>query len=120
MKTKTKVVLAVSYAIFFLPRIAGAWQVESVFGVTIDSSNGSILSNYLGVFLSFIYGISGSLIILRLVSAGFMYIQAQGNPNQVEMAKKRVKKALEGLAIVFLAFLFVQLFSNDLLLKFIY
>jgi len=106
--------------LFLLPSLVGAWQVESVFGVTIDSANGATMGNYVGVMLGFIYSISGVLIVIRIISSGYGYVQANGNPQKIERAKHMLQHAFEGLAIIFLAVLFAQFVGSDLLTKYIY
>ncbi|GEM_PF-2699130 len=123
MKNKTKEtdfrVLVFPLFIFF-PSLVGAWQVESVFGVTIDSANGATMGNYIGVILGFIYSISAVLIVIRIIGAGYQYIQSNGNPQKIERAKHMLQHAFEGLAIIFLAVLFAQFVGSDLLTKYIY
>lgn len=121
LQTKTqKILVFFGSLLFLLPTLAGAWQVESVFGVTIDSANGFIMGKYLDAMLGFIYSISGGLIVLRMMSGGYGYIQAGGNPQKIEKAKHTIKHAAEGLAIIFLAVIFAQVFSNNLVAGYLY
>lgn len=103
----------------FLPSISLAWQVESIFGFTVDSQK-TPLGSFIDQLLYFIYSLSGSLILLRLVIAGYEYMSAKGNPQLVKQAKNKIWHAAEGLLIIIGAFLFAQIIGGDIVTNYLY
>ncbi len=106
--------------LILLPSTSFAWQVESIFGFTVDSEKGPVLGSFIDNILTFIYSISGILIMLRIILAGYEYMTSQGNPQLVKVAKDKIWHAVQGLLIVFSAFLFAKLIGGDLLINYLY
>lgn len=67
--------------------------------------------NLISSLINFAIGIIGSLAVILLIVAGFMFMAAQGNQQQIDNAKEVVKYAVIGLAAAFLSYtiiVFVQ------------
>lgn len=120
IKINSKKIVAFFLVLFVYPTFSFAWQVETIFGFTVDSEKGPVIGNFIDNTLNFIYALSGFLIILRLTLAGFDYMNSKGNPQQTKKAKDKIWHAVEGLLIIFGAFLFAQLVGGDILTKYIY
>ncbi len=75
-----------------------------------DDENTPIVSFLLSV-IDFATIIVGSIAIILLIVAGFMFMFAQGNQQEVDEAKDIVKYAVIGLIVIFLSYIitiFVQ------------
>lgn len=58
--------------------------------------------------------IAGGFIIIMIVFAGFKYLTARGNPQQVHEANKALIWALAGVAVIILAWSIVAIIANTL------
>ena len=58
--------------------------------------------------------IAGGFIIIMFVFAGFKYLTARGNPQQVHEANKALLWALAGVAVIVLAWAAVEIVANSL------
>ncbi|MFA6594154.1 MAG: hypothetical protein WCT16_02740 [Candidatus Buchananbacteria bacterium] len=66
----------------------------------LKSIGGGTLPTIVGGVVTVILGILGTLLVLLLIYAGFMWMTAQGNEKKVEEAKKIIYNAVIGLVIV--------------------
>jgi len=69
------------------------------------SSFGTTLEDWIPNFYLWAVGIAGSLAILMLIYAGYLYATSTGNPEQSNLAKEYIIGALSGLAFLLLAFI---------------
>ncbi|MEI6221316.1 MAG: hypothetical protein WCP97_00970 [bacterium] len=86
----------------------------------MNSDKGPVVGAFIDGVLNVIYGMSGLLIVSRIVMGGYAYMNARGNPQEVKLAKKKIWHAVEGLLIIFCAFIFAQLVGGDILTRFLY
>ncbi|MBI4457696.1 hypothetical protein HY633_01905 [Candidatus Uhrbacteria bacterium] len=62
------------------------------------------LPTIIGGIISGFLGFLGTIFVVLMIYAGYLYMTAQGNEDQVEQAKSLIKNAVIGMVIVFLAF----------------
>ncbi len=67
----------------------------------------SPIVKFLVAMINFAVSIIGSIAVLLLVIAGFMFMFAQGNQQSIDNAKEVVKYAVIGLVVTFLSFIIV-------------
>ncbi|MEK9152326.1 MAG: hypothetical protein AAB692_03080, partial [Patescibacteria group bacterium] len=60
-------------------------------------------------------GLLGTVFVVLMIYAGYLYMTAQGNEEQVEKAKGLIKNAVIGLVIVFTSYM-IQFFVFDYLI----
>ncbi|MBI4457697.1 hypothetical protein HY633_01910 [Candidatus Uhrbacteria bacterium] len=68
-----------------------------------DTSQGDVAAT-VGSLIGGLLGFVGVIFLVLMVYAGFLYMTAQGNEDQVEKAKTLIKNAIIGIVIVFLAY----------------
>lgn len=69
---------------------------------------GTNLTSYSEKLYIWSIGIAGSLAIIMLIYAGYLYVTSMGNPDQINSAKEIIIGALSGLALLILASLILQ------------
>jgi hypothetical protein len=90
-----------------LPVLAGGSQGSCATGeveIPNDPGSGGAIVFYLKLFLKFLNGLIGAIIILVLVVAGIQYITSVGEPANVKSAKKRVMNATIALVLYLMMF----------------
>lgn len=83
----------VGFFYFFKKQLISADPSSELF----DSSS---LQNYLEKFMPWIVSVSGSLAIIVLIYAGYLYVTSAGNVDQVNKAKEFITGTLIGLAFL--------------------
>src|SRR5574344_327101 len=78
-------------------------QDSALMGATVMSGNTS-LSNILSVLISSILGFLGIIFLFLTIAAGFKWMSARGNEEEVKKAKSSMKNAIIGLLIVIAAY----------------
>lgn len=68
----------------------------------------AIFNNIVGVVLAF----AGIVLFIMLISGGFKYITAGGDPKGVEEAKKTLTYAIGGMVLLAAAFLILRFFEQ--------
>lgn len=69
---------------------------------------GSVFSN----IVSLILGFAGIVLFIMLLSGGFKYITAGGDPKGVESAKKTLTYAIGGIVVIALSYLILNLIQT--------
>lgn len=64
--------------------------------------------------LSVILGISGGIVILLIIRAGYKLMFSQGNPEKVQEARDELTSAIVGLLFIIFSFVLLQFITNDL------
>lgn len=87
----------------------GQEGVQLSTGECIPTDNETDLSEnpiivYLGRIINFLMGGIGIVMVAVIVWAGYDYMTSQGDPQQVEMAKKRISLAVTGIIMYILSF----------------
>lgn len=84
----------------------------------IDTSGlphqGGVSMADLNKILQIVFGLAASIALLVIVIAGFRYIVAQGDPNNVSQAKRAILYAVIGLLVSLAAFSIVTLVLRDI------
>jgi hypothetical protein len=96
MMKKCKNVLSTiqtSFILQFVPLISFA-QIKNPLGNVTDIP--TIISN----FLSYVVKIGGVVAIFAFIYVGFLFVKAQGNPTEIENAKKTFVTVCIGVAIL--------------------
>lgn len=75
---------------------------------TSDVAKLSDLENVFGRVVEVILALAGIVLFIVLLSGGFKYITAGGDPKGVEEAKKTLTYAIGGMVLLALAFLILQ------------
>jgi hypothetical protein len=79
-------------------------------GVTAEADVGDLLLKYVNFVLPYL----ALAAFLGFVYAGFLYVTAYGNDEQIQKAKKILMYAVIGLIVVILSFSIVQLLTKEL------
>jgi hypothetical protein len=61
------------------------------------------VGEFVSALLAWAYPIIGSLAVLMLIIAGYMYMTSQGNPDQIKKAKEIIIGVVLGVALLYLA-----------------
>jgi hypothetical protein len=69
---------------------------------------GTDLKTYSEKLYAWSIGIAGSLAIIMLIFAGYLYVTSMGNSDQINSAKEIIVGALSGLALLILASLILR------------
>ena len=69
---------------------------------------GTDLKTYSEKLYAWSIGIAGSLAIIMLIYAGYLYVVSMGNTDQINSAKEIIIGALSGLALLILASLILR------------
>ena len=70
-------------------------------------------STIIVLFLPYLFGISGIILIFMIVSAGFKLMTSKGDPKATQLAQAKITTSLIGIIIIALSF-----FAVNLVLKF--
>ncbi|MCL5411926.1 MAG: hypothetical protein M1150_04315 [Patescibacteria group bacterium] len=84
-----------------------------IFSCPANAASGDIKS-YATETLSLIVLISSLASVLFLIRGGYLYVTSAGNPEAIASAKKTIRNALLGLALVLAATVIQSIFSNAL------
>jgi type IV secretory pathway VirB2 component (pilin) len=76
------------------------------------STNGSGLFIFLGNILKLIGTIAGILMVIQIITAGFDYISANGDPKKTEAAWTKIWQSLLGLIIIASAFIIASVVTR--------
>ncbi len=88
---------------------SGAYET----GATGDSLNKS-LPQAVGRIISAVLGLVGVILLVIMVYAGFLWLTAGGNDDQVAHAKQLIKNGVIGMAITLSAFIITQFVVDQL------
>lgn len=72
------------------------------------------LGDYIGIVLAAIMSFLGVIFIILTIYAGFLWMTAKGNEQQVEKAQNILKTTITGLVIIALAYGIMQLIGSIL------
>lgn len=67
-------------------------------------TQGADLSGLIGKIIGSLLGFLGVVFVVLMIYAGFLYMTAQGNEDQVTKAKDLIKNAVIGMVIISLAY----------------
>lgn len=65
--------------------------------------------------IEIILGISGAIVIILIIRAGYKLMFSQGNPEKVQEAREELTSAIVGLLFIIFSFVLLQFLLNDLL-----
>ena len=60
------------------------------------------VADYINRMLPTVYGVLGSLSLLMLIYAGYVYMTSQGSPERITLAKDLIIGVITGIALIFL------------------
>ena len=80
---------------------------ETVFGKICVTDD--ILGSFIGIVYAWVAGIIGTLSLLGLIYAGFLYITATGNPDQIGKAKDTIVTSITALIIILFSYGLIKL-----------
>ena len=69
--------------------------------------------------INIILAIAGLVAVFFVIIGGFRYVAAQGNEEQVELAKKTIQHAIIGIIVIILSFVIIRIIANALTLGFV-
>ena len=103
---------APSFHVLALPANAasdfGLSNVAVRAGLTDDTGAaekpGTRVNQHVTKFINIALGILGAIFILLILSAGFAYMRALGNPKQIALAKDTIQWAIVGMAVVLISY----------------
>lgn len=99
-------IFLLTIAIILLPNIVFAELINPLCPGT--TSCGITIEGLIGRLIKAILGLSGSVALLMFVWGGFQYLWSGGDTKKVEKGKETLKNAALGIAIIFLAYTFVN------------
>ena len=85
--------------------------IPTAFGQTTSPTDPRIIA---GNIIKIALGLIGTIFLVLLVIAGFRYMTAGGNEDQVETSKKQIIQAVIGLAIIITAFSITVFVTNSI------
>ncbi|OGC97656.1 hypothetical protein A2634_02965 [Candidatus Amesbacteria bacterium RIFCSPHIGHO2_01_FULL_48_32] len=71
-----------------------------------------LVANLARRFLLFAIALSGTFFLYRLITAGFAYMNAKGEPGSIQSGTKQITNALIGLIVVTMAFFIIQIIQS--------
>lgn len=93
---------------------AEAWEVNTVFGISVKGGTGETpLGSLVNQLLTILYTSAGAIAILVIVFGAIRYMGAGSDPKQVQEAKETITSAVYGLVLIMTAFLIAQLLGGD-------
>lgn len=104
MNNKKNIISSLATFSLLLPFIASSAQTTVI----------SIVAAVVGTATTVIGIIAGGFIIIMFVLAGFKYLTAQGNPQQVKEANQAVIWGLVGVGVVVLAWSIASIVANQI------
>ncbi|MBU1018311.1 pilin [Patescibacteria group bacterium] len=90
--------------------VKGLGDALGTTGVTAESNLGDLILKYVNFALPYL----ALAAFLGFIYAGFLYVTAYGNDEQVQKSKKILIYAVAGLVLVMLSYSIVQLLTSDL------
>lgn len=88
--------------------ISSPWPTKPMDGVTGALKGTAIktsdLATFLGTILAYLWPILGLALVIFIIYAGFLWMTAMGNEDQIKKAKGIIKNCLIGLVIILLAY----------------
>lgn len=88
-------------------------EIPDAFGEDSDPID---MRNIVGNIIKAILGLLGIIFLILLIWAGFKYMTAAGNEEQITEAKKQILQAVIGLIIIFASYA-ITLFVLELMVK---
>jgi len=84
-------------------------MIAGIFGnvsnpTSYNSTGGSGLFNFINNILRFTAVIAGLFLVFQIISAGYLYMTANGDPKKTEQAWAKIWQAIVGFIIVAAAF----------------
>lgn len=77
-----------------------------------SSSNGEGLFLFISNLFRLAGVIAGILLIIRIISAGYLYLSAQGDPKKFQQAGDTITQSILGLVVIAGAFIIVGLIAR--------
>lgn len=84
-------------------------KLQSAIGLRSELDS---LGGVVNVFVPYLFGIAGILLLLYLIWGGFGLMLSRGDPKAVEGAKSKITNAVIGFVIIFVAFWLVQILGQ--------
>ena len=79
-------------------------DLNTIGGVAYDEGEDSVtLPERIGAVINVVLGILGVILVIIIVYAGFLWMTARGNDEQVQKAKKIIREAITAIIIILLA-----------------
>lgn len=102
-------------SLFFIVSVAATGLKPDVDPRNYDTNLPQTVAEYdqLQQILQIIFGIAGALAVLMIVIAGFRFVTAQGNPQEVSKARNTIVYAVIGLLIAITASAIVRLVLGE-------
>lgn len=99
-----KKILFLTLKIFPLALILFSFgHVFAASSTTTELGTFTTIGDYVSKILTWAQPIIGSLAVLMLIVAGYLYMTSQGNPESIKKAKEIIIGVVTGLALLFLA-----------------
>ncbi len=84
----------------------------------IETALGGIRTDVPGFvnrLLSFILGISGGIVLILIISAGYRLMVSSGNPERVQAAREQLTSAIVGLLFIIFSLVILQVITRDII-----
>ena len=107
MIKRTKIRLVVLATALLVPAVVHAAGIES-------QTNINDLGQVPGTIFKLLLDFLPIIATIYLAIAGYRYIVSQGNPDQMEKAKKNLTYAVVGVVVAYSAFLIIRLIGQQL------
>ena len=65
--------------------------------------------------LSLILGISGGIVLILIISAGYRLMASSGNPERVQAAREQLTSAVVGLLFIIFSLVILQVITRDII-----
>jgi len=65
--------------------------------------------------LSFVLGISGGIVLILIISAGYRLMVSSGNPERVQAAREQLTSAVVGLLFIIFSLVILQVITRDII-----
>jgi type IV secretory pathway VirB2 component (pilin) len=92
-----KILPAFGLITMFFSSASHAYAAETEFGPAAN------LGEFVTKILAWAVPVIGSLAVIMIIVAGYMYMTSQGNPEPIKKAKEIIIGVIAGLALLFLA-----------------
>ncbi|MCX6778949.1 MAG: pilin, partial [Candidatus Magasanikbacteria bacterium] len=89
----------------------GSYSPSNIGGL-INPLSGTTVPGFLGNIIGAVLGVVGSLALILFIYAGFQWMTARGNPEQVKSATKTMMWAALGLLMIFSSYMIVKFIFN--------
>jgi preprotein translocase subunit SecG len=98
-------VLIVPYLVFAQTTGSPLGNMEEVGGTSgFSPANETTISSIAGTIVSTVLGFLGVIFLILILYAGFLWMTAQGNSDNVDKAKKLMQNAIIGLILIIAAY----------------